>query len=99
MKPVAEVAHRIHALAIEIWPAGKWRFCVRGFLASKWRSTMRLKAIAHVRAQKTAATMRKNKRHPGQPRWSRAATAIEASAKGSAKTVWEIFTNSAHFAI
>src|SRR5687767_719477 len=99
MKPMAAVAQSVHALAREICPAGKWRLAVRGFLASNRRSTMRLKAIAQVRAQKTAATIKRNNLQPGHPRESFAATAMEASAKGRAKTVCEIFTNSAHFAI
>src|ERR1044071_9469243 len=36
-------------------------------------------------------------RQPGQPRLSRAATTIEASAKGKAKTVWLRRTKEAHF--
>src|SRR2546429_2889213 len=57
---------------------------------------MRLKVIAQVRAQSIAARIRPNVRQPGQPRWSRAATTMEARANGSAKTVWENLTNEAH---
>src|SRR5689334_16635553 len=57
---------------------------------------MRLNDIAQVRAVSTAPTMRRNNRQPGQPRVSRAATVIEASANGSAKTVCESLTNSPH---
>jgi len=84
------------ALKREICPAGRWRVAVRGLAASNLRSTMRLKAIAHVRAQTIASRMRPKVRQPGQPRFSRAATTIPASAKGRAKTVCESFTNSAH---
>src|SRR6185295_10883371 len=60
---------------------------------------MRLNAIAQVRAQTMAARMSRNFCHPGQPFVSRAATTIEASANGNAKTVWENRTNSAHLRI
>jgi hypothetical protein len=40
--------------------------------------------------------MRPKVRQPGQPRLARAATAIAASAKGSAKAVWENRTNEPH---
>src|ERR1017187_546397 len=85
------------ALASEIWPAGKWRLAVRGFSASNLRSTMRLKAIAQVRAQTMAARISPNVFQPGQPRLSRAATAMAASAKGRAKAVCEKRTKEAHF--
>src|SRR5581483_7827037 len=49
---------------------------------------MRLKDIAQVRAQTIAVRIRRNVRQPGQPRSSRAAKAMEARAKGRAKTVW-----------
>src|SRR5450631_3152206 len=84
------------ALASEICPVGRCRFAVRGFSASNLRSTMRLKAIAHVRAQTIAAMISPKVRQPGQPRLSRAATTIAASANGSAKTVCEKRTNEAH---
>ena len=58
---------------------------------------MRLKAMAQVRAQTIAARISPNVRQPGQPRLSRAATAIAARANGRAKTVWENFTKEAHF--
>jgi hypothetical protein len=58
---------------------------------------MRLNAIAQVRAQTIAARISPNVRQPGQPRLSRAATAIAASANGRAKTVCEKRTNEAHF--
>src|SRR3989442_13096054 len=57
---------------------------------------MRLKDMAHVRAQTIAARIKPNVRQPGQPRWSRAATAFAAKANGKAKTVCENLTNSAH---
>src|SRR5258706_4887393 len=60
---------------------------------------MRLNAIGQVRAQIIAARMSPNFFQPGHPRFSRAATAMEASANGRAKTVWLNFTNSAHFRI
>ena len=58
---------------------------------------MRLNAIAHVRAQIIAARISPKIFQPGQPRFSRAATSIAASANGSAKTVCEKRTNEAHF--
>src|SRR5712692_1270184 len=57
---------------------------------------MRLNDMAHVRAQTIAARIKPNVRQPGQPRWSRAATAIAATANGRAKRVCENLTNSAH---
>jgi hypothetical protein len=48
---------------------------------------MRLKLMAHVLALTIASSMKINVRHPGQPRLSLAATAMAASAIGSAKTV------------
>src|ERR1017187_6795826 len=60
---------------------------------------MRLNAIAQVRAQIIAARTSPNVRQPGQPRLSRAATAMAASAKGRAKTVCEKRTKEAHFLI
>src|SRR5213594_1432549 len=84
------------ALAKEISPVGRCRLAVRGFALSKGRSTIRLNAIAQVRAQTMAARIKPKVRQPGQPRWSRAATAMEASAKGSAKTVWDSLTKEAH---
>src|SRR5258706_14638542 len=84
------------ALASEIWPVGKWRMAVRGLAWSNFRSTIRLNAMAQVRAQTIAARMSPNVRQPGQPRSARAATTIEASANGKAKTVCDIFQNSAH---
>ncbi len=93
------MTHKRMALAKEIWPLGKWRFFVRGFKASNFRSTMRLNAIAHVRAQTIAARINPNTRQPGQPRLPRAATNIAASANGSAKTVCENRTKEPHFCI
>jgi hypothetical protein len=60
---------------------------------------MRLNAIAHVRAQIIATRISPNVLPPGQPRFSRAATSIAASANGSAKTVCEKRTKEAHFLI
>ena len=47
--------------------------------------------------QTIAARISPNVRQPGQPRLSRAATIIAASANGSAKTVCEKRTNEPHF--
>ena len=85
------------ALNKEICPAGKWRLAVRGFNASNLRSAMRLNAMAQVRAQTMAARISPKILQPGQPRLSRAATAIAASANGRAKTVCGKRTNEAHF--
>ena len=52
-----------------------------------------------VRAQTIAARIRPNVCQPGQPWLSRAATAIAASANGSANTVWLNRTNSPHLRI
>src|SRR5260370_26061062 len=97
MKAAAERVQSKMALAREICPLGRCRFLVRGLSATNLRSTMRSKAIAHVRAQTIAAKISPNVRQPGQPRLSRAATSIAASANGSAKTVCENRTNEAHF--
>src|SRR5262245_50620731 len=85
-----------HALTREISPVGRCRPAVRGFPRSKSRSTIRLKAIAQVRAQTIAARMRLKVLHPGHPRWARAATTIDASANGSANTVCESLTKLPH---
>src|SRR5438045_8231240 len=66
-----------HAPAKEISPVGNGRFAVRGLALSKSRSTIRLNAIAQVRAQTIAARTRPNVRQPGQPRRSRAARSEE----------------------
>src|SRR5262245_50111192 len=58
---------------------------------------MRLNAIAHVRAQTIAARINPNVRQPGQPRSSRDATSMAASANGSAKIVCEKRTKPPHF--
>ena len=58
---------------------------------------MRLNAIAHVRAQTIAARINPQILQPGQPRLSRAATTMAASANGSAKIVCENRTNDPHF--
>src|SRR4051812_39513259 len=60
---------------------------------------MRLKAIAHVRAQTMAAKISPKVFHPGQPRFSLAATTIEANANGKAKTVWDSLTKEAYLEI
>src|SRR5271154_2644618 len=86
----------VQALAREISPVGRWRRAVRGLALSNSRSTMRLNAMAQVRAQTIAATMRPKVFQPGQPWRSRAATTIAASANGSAKTGWKSFTKEAH---
>jgi len=72
---------------------------VRGFSASNFRSTIRLKAIAQVRAQTIAVTMSASLGQPGHPRFSRAATAMAARAKGMAKRVWENLMKAAQFLI
>src|ERR1035437_4648667 len=97
--PAADRAQRVPAVNKLIWPVGRWRPAVRGFSASNLRSTMRLKAMAQVRAQTIAASTRAKVRQPGQPRWSRAATAMAASANGKAKAVWENLTKEAHLEI
>src|SRR5690349_13669241 len=84
------------ALANEIWPVGKWRVAVRGLALSNFRSTIRLKAIAQVRAQTIAARISPKVRQPGQPRSARAATTMEANANGSAKTVCDDLPKPAH---
>src|SRR6187455_2302825 len=91
------MAQSIQALTNEILPDGRWRVAVRGLSASNLRSTIRLKAMAQVRAQTIAARISRKVRQPGQPRFSLAATTIEANANGSAKTVCESLTNSAQF--
>ena len=96
-KPAPERTQRIIALAREIWPAGRCRFLVRGFSASYFRSTMRLKAMAQVRAQTMAKRIRPKVFPPGHPRFSRAATSMAANANGSAKIVWEKRTKAPHF--
>src|SRR5262245_66142336 len=97
ISPAPAKAHKTIALTKLTCPVGRCRVAVRGFNASNLRSTIRLKAIAHVRAQIIAARINPNVRHPGQPRLSRAATTIAAKAKGRAKTVCENFTNEPHF--
>ena len=79
----------------EILPAGRCRLEVRGLSPSKRRSTIRLNAMAQVRAPVMAVRMRRKAFQPGQPLESREATSMEAMANGRAKSVWEIFTNSA----
>src|SRR6266446_1271790 len=96
MSPKPLSKQSTHALAKEISPAGRWRLAVRGFALSKWRSTIRLNDIAQVRAQTMAARIKPKVRQPGQPRWSRAETTMEASAKGRAKMVCESLTKEAH---
>ena len=113
MKPSALRMQSVHALVREILPAGKWRSFVRGLAASNLRSAMRLNAIAQVRAVIIASRMRPKSFQPGQPSFingaascasrsstanpARAASTIEASAKGRAKMVCENLTNPPHF--
>ncbi len=85
-----------HAFNNDIVPAGRCRCAVLGFNASKRRSMIRLNVIALVRAVTIAQRIRRKIRQPGQPPRSRAATTIAASAKGKAKTVWEILIKSPH---
>src|SRR5947207_628484 len=73
--------------ASETCPAGKCRVAVRGLALSNFRSTIRLKAMAQVRAETIAPRIRPTIFSPGQPCSSRAATTIAASANGRAKTV------------
>ena len=103
----------VQALAREIVPAGRCRLRVRGLAASNLRSTIRLKAMAQVRAVTMAIRISPNNFQPGQPRskatraacsasgrraWAaRAASTVAAMAKGRAKTVCDNFTKSAHF--
>src|SRR5262245_2289114 len=87
------------ALPRLICPAGRCRLAVRGLSASNLRSTMRLNAMAHVRAHTIATRIKPNVFQPGQPRLSRAATHIAASAKGNAKIVCEKRTNESHLPI
>jgi hypothetical protein len=56
---------------------------------------MRLNDMAQVRAQNIAARISRNVRQPGQPWFPRAATAMEATANGSANTVCDSLTNPA----
>src|SRR5213594_394327 len=92
-------AHSVQAPGKEIRPIGRWRRAVRGLALSNSRSTIRLNDIAHVRAQTIAKRMSPNVRQPGQPLRSRAATTIDARAKGRAKTVWENLTKLPHLVI
>src|SRR5437867_3242348 len=94
--PAALSRQRVQALARLIWPVGKCRIAVRGLAASNLRSTMRLKAMAQVRPLTMARRISTKTGHPGQPRWSLEAIAMDAKAKGRAKIVCETFTNSPH---
>src|SRR5208283_5727832 len=96
-RPAALNRQSVHAPPSVIRPAGKCRAAVRGFARSNSRSAIRLNDMAQVRAQTIAARMSKKILQPGQPRLSRAATAIEARAKGKAKMVWGNLMNSDHF--
>ena len=66
-KPAPLKAQSDHALNRLISPAGRWRSAVRGFFASNLRSTMRLNAIAHVRAQTMHTTISAKSFTPGKP--------------------------------
>src|SRR5215471_7090747 len=99
INPAPERTQRATAPGSVIWPVAKWRAAVRGFKASNLRSTIRLKTMAQVRPQTMAARINPNLRHPGQPRFSRAATAMAARAKGKAKRVCEKRMNEAHLRI
>ena len=66
-KPTPLRTHSIQALNRLISPDGRWRSAVRGFFASNWRSTIRLNAIAHVRAQIRQMTISINSLTPGKP--------------------------------
>jgi len=86
-----------HALKRLSWRCGRCRMAVRGLAASNLRSTMRLNAIAAVRAPTIASRISNNVRHSGTgavPSSLSNATSMEASANGSAKIVCENFTNS-----
>lgn len=66
--PAEDSTVSIQALNKLMRPAGRCLLRVRGFCLSNLRSTMRLKAIAHVRAVTIAAMIRRNIFQPGQPR-------------------------------
>ena len=58
---------------------------VRGLALSNLRSTIRLKAMAQVRAQPSPPQSSRNTRQPGQPWFARAATAMEAKRERQGK--------------
>src|SRR5689334_4090253 len=68
-------------------PAGKARDAVRGFLASKFRSAMRLNAIAAERAPTIATTIQRICHADGSPF---AASTAPRNANGNAKSVCSI---------
>ena len=75
-----------HACAADSLPAGISRLAVRGFSASQRASTMRLKAIAALRAVTIASTIHSTR--IGSTGRSTAASSAPTSANGSAKTEW-----------
>src|SRR5688500_15774149 len=83
----ADVAIRkAQACAPDNWPVGISRFAVRGLSASQRASTMRLKAIAALRANTIASTIHSTR--IGATGRSAAASSAPTSANGSAKTEW-----------
>jgi hypothetical protein len=83
----ADVAARnAQAWAPESLPVGISRFAVRGLSASQRASTMRLKAIAALRANTIASTIQRMR--IGSTGRSAAASSAPTSANGSANTEW-----------
>ena len=70
IKPTPLKMQSDQALNKLILPAGRWRLAVRGFSASNLRSTMRLNAIAHVRAQTMQTTISTTSFTPGKPNFT-----------------------------
>ena len=86
-KPIEQVSVKSQTEAVLRRAWGKCRSAVRGLLASYFRSTSRLKAIAALRAKTMHRTIppssiQENSFFPFQ------AKAALSSAKGSANTVW-----------
>ena len=71
------------------FPRRRCRAAVRGFLLSISQSVIRLKSIAAVRAKTMQSRIRPKILQPGKPLCALAATSMEPSANGSAKTVCE----------
>ena len=81
--------HNATAVQSDTFPVTKWRCFVLGFRPSSFRSTIRLKIMAQVRAVTIANKMSENNLQPGQPFSGAEATTIDAKANGRAKTVCE----------
>ncbi len=75
-----------HACRADSLPAGISRLAVRGLSASQRASTMRLKAIAALRAVTIASTIQRIR--IGSTGRSTAARSAPTSANGSANTEW-----------